>query len=55
MTPTTHTRPSTPVNNPTDHNYSDIINRPRPTSRRHAPLSPQSRAAQFAPFAALAS
>lgn len=33
--------------------YEDILRRPRPQSPRHAPLSQESRAAQFAPFAAL--
>lgn len=33
--------------------YSDILYRPHPVSTRHAPMSQQNRAAQFAPFAAL--
>ena len=35
------------------HRYDDIINRARPVSTRHAPMSNYDRAAQFAPFAAL--
>lgn len=35
------------------HKYDDIINLPRPVSRRHAPMSLIDRAAQFSPFAAL--
>ena len=39
---------------PTDiHEYDDIISLPRPASVRHAPMPPDKRAAQFAPFAAL--
>ena len=39
---------------PTDiHEYDDIISLPRPASARHAPMPPDKRAAQFAPFAAL--
>ncbi len=34
-------------------NYDDIINLPRPISKKHKPMSLYSRAAQFAPFAAL--
>ena len=34
--------------------YEDIIGLPRPVSRRHTPMARQERAAQFAPFAALA-
>ena len=34
--------------------YEDIIGLPRPLSRRHPPMARQARAAQFAPFAALA-
>ena len=34
--------------------YEDIIGLPRPVSRRHPPMARQERAAQFAPFAALA-
>ena len=33
--------------------YSDILKREHPTSRRHPRMSRQDRAAQFAPFAAL--
>ena len=33
--------------------YSDIIDLPCPTSERHARMSKEARAAQFAPFAAL--
>ncbi len=36
-----------------DSSYDDIINLPRPVSNRHTPMSRESRAAQFAPFAAL--
>lgn len=34
-------------------NYDDIINLPRPISKKHKPMSLENRAAQFAPFAAL--
>ena len=34
--------------------YEDIIGLPRPVSRRHPPMARQERAAQVAPFAALA-
>ncbi len=34
--------------------YADIIDRKRPVSDRHAPMPVEDRAAQFAPFAALA-
>ena len=34
--------------------YEDIIGLPRPVSRRYPPMARQERAAQFAPFAALA-
>ncbi len=37
----------------TEGKYDDIINLPHPVSRRHARMSMESRAAQFAPFAAL--
>jgi len=33
--------------------YADIINLPRPVSRKHPPLTMKQRAAQFAPFAAV--
>ena len=33
--------------------YDDIIDLPHPVSRKHAHLSREQRAAQFAPFAAL--
>lgn len=33
--------------------YDSIINLPRPVSEKHPPMPPESRAAQFAPFAAL--
>ncbi|MBR1757332.1 MAG: hypothetical protein IJ744_01215 [Lachnospiraceae bacterium] len=33
--------------------YDDIINLERPVSKKHPPMSRLSRAAQFAPFAAL--
>ena len=33
--------------------YSDIINRERPVSKKHPPMDRMMRAAQFAPFAAL--
>lgn len=33
--------------------YSDIIDKPHPTSRKHPRMSLEARAAQFAPFAAL--
>lgn len=36
-----------------DNPYSDIIDLPHPTSLRHPRMSMRSRAAQFAPFAAL--
>ncbi len=34
-------------------NYQDIINLPHHTSTKHSKLTPEQRAAQFAPFAAL--
>ena len=34
--------------------YDDMINLPHPVSRNHPPMSMRERAAQFAPFAALA-
>ena len=36
-----------------DHRYDDIIDLPRPVSAAHPPMPLASRAAQFAPFAAL--
>ena len=36
-----------------DHSYDDIIDLPHPTSRRYPRMTMASRAAQFAPFAAL--
>ncbi len=35
------------------HRYDDIINLPRPVSKKHSPMSNYDRAAQFSPFAAL--
>ena len=35
------------------HDYSDIINMPRPEPKRHLRMPLQDRAAQFSPFAAL--
>ena len=35
------------------HQYDDILNLPRPVSRRHRPMPLEERAVQFAPFAAL--
>ena len=34
-------------------NYDDIMNLPRPVSKKHPPMPHHDRAAQFAPFAAL--
>lgn len=34
-------------------NYDDIIDLPRPVSKKHPPMDIMDRAAQFAPFAAL--
>lgn len=34
--------------------YADIIDLPRPVSKKHAPLTMKQRAAQFSPFAAVA-
>lgn len=36
-----------------DHRYDDILNRSRPISSRHSPMSMRDRACQFSPFAAL--
>ena len=33
--------------------YADIIDLPRPVSKKHAPLTMKQRAAQFSPFAAV--
>ena len=33
--------------------YSDMLDLPRPVSKKHAPMAVEKRAAQFAPFAAL--
>ena len=38
-----------------NHQYDDILNLPRPVSRRHRPMPLEERAVQFAPFAALTS
>ena len=35
------------------HKYDDIINLPRPVSKKRSPISNSDRAAQFSPFAAL--
>lgn len=39
--------------NSTIEDYRDIIDLPHPESKKHERMSPLSRAAQFAPFAAL--
>lgn len=36
-----------------EHKYDNIIDLPRPVSKRHKPMSMTDRAAQFSPFAAL--
>lgn len=36
-----------------DHRYDDILDRTRPVSSRHSPMSMRDRACQFSPFAAL--
>ncbi|ORT99363.1 hypothetical protein D081_1915 [Anaerovibrio sp. JC8] len=36
-----------------DNPYADIIDLPRPVSKKHPPLTMEQRAAQFAPFAAV--
>lgn len=41
------------MGNKTSHKYDDIINMEHPTSQTHPRMDALSRAAQFAPFAAL--
>ena len=36
-----------------EHKYDDIIDLPRPVSKKHKPMAMTDRAAQFSPFAAL--
>ncbi len=46
-------RTGLPEEAPEPFEYEDIVGLPRPVSGRHAPMPLSSRAAQFAPFAAL--
>ena len=46
-------RTGLPEEVPEPFEYEDIVGLPRPVSGRHAPMPLSSRAAQFAPFAAL--
>ena len=41
------------MNNHLSEKYQDMLDMPRPRSLKHPPLSRESRAAQFSPFAAL--
>lgn len=43
----------TAKNTPSPDDYSDIIHLPRPVSKTHPRMDQKSRAAQFAPYAAL--